>query len=77
MDSREMTWRFDKTHPVGLQGAMVTIHRHGAFRFVIFLNDHSPPHVHAFKGNGQAKIGLDDQGVLWSEGLSSKELQQP
>lgn len=30
------------------------------FRFVVWPNDHEPPHVHAFKGNGEAKVSLGD-----------------
>jgi uncharacterized protein DUF2442/uncharacterized protein DUF4160 len=33
---------------------MVTVHRAYGFRFVIFANDHSPPHVHVF-GQGGAE----------------------
>jgi hypothetical protein len=38
---------------------MVTVHRAHGFRFVIFTNDHSPPHVHVFGADGAAKITLD------------------
>ena len=37
---------------------MVTVHRAFGYRFVIFLNDHSPPHVHVVGHGGEAKITL-------------------
>jgi hypothetical protein len=36
---------------------MVTIFRDSGLRFVIFMVDHEPPHVHVF-GDGMAKIEL-------------------
>ena len=39
---------------------MVTIHRAYGFRFVIFPNDHSPPHVHVIAQGGEAKISWKD-----------------
>jgi len=36
---------------------MVTVHRARGLRFVIFVDDHEPAHVHVF-GDGQAKIDL-------------------
>ena len=36
---------------------MVVIHREAGLRFVIFVNDHEPAHVHVF-GDGEAKIDL-------------------
>ena len=37
---------------------MVTIHRSGGFRIVIYLNDHEPAHVHVVNADGEAKINL-------------------
>jgi Domain of unknown function (DUF4160) len=51
---------------------MVTVHRAFGFRFVIFANDHSPPHVHVFGHGGEAKILLDaPEGVRleWVAGI--------
>ena len=36
---------------------MVTIHRAYGLRFVIYLNDHDPEHIHVF-GDGEAKIDI-------------------
>ena len=43
---------------------MVTIFRESGLRFVIFIDDHTPPHVHVF-GDGIAKIelGTNQDGV--------------
>jgi len=37
---------------------MPTVHREAGFQFRIFPNDHRPPHVHAVKGHGSARILL-------------------
>lgn len=36
---------------------MVTIHRAQGLRFIIFVDDHEPAHVHVF-GDGHIKINL-------------------
>ena len=37
---------------------MPTVHRAGNLRFVVFLDDHGPPHVHVFATGGEAKLLL-------------------
>lgn len=37
---------------------MPTVLRLGCLRFVIWPNDHSPPHVHVVSSDGEAKIAL-------------------
>ncbi len=52
---------------------MVTVHRSYGYRFVMFTNDHSPPHVHVFGHGGEAKIVLDDPAgprLDWVVGIS-------
>jgi hypothetical protein len=39
---------------------MATVHRENGFEFRIWPNDHTPPHVHAWKAGGKAKIELVD-----------------
>jgi hypothetical protein len=39
---------------------MATVHRENGFEFRIWPNDHAPPHVHAWKAGGMAKIELVD-----------------
>ena len=45
---------------------MVTVLRAEGLRVVVFLNDHTPAHVHAF-GDGEVKINLvgPDQARNW------------
>jgi hypothetical protein len=38
---------------------MPTVLRRDGFEFVVYFDDHSPPHVHVFKGEGETKIKLD------------------
>ena len=43
---------------------MPTVHRAGNLRFVIYLEDHGPPHVHVFSAGAEAKILLGSSGGL-------------
>lgn len=36
---------------------MVTVHREHGLRFVIYLDDHDPAHVHVF-GDGELKVDI-------------------
>jgi len=52
---------------------MVTVHHAFGFRFVMFVNDHDPPHVHVFGQGGEAKIDLLANGtavLAWVRGVS-------
>lgn len=42
---------------------MPTVHRLGNLRFVVFVDDHGPPHVHVISGDGEAKVLLGTPGV--------------
>ena len=58
---------------------MVTVYRAYGFRFVIFPNDHSPPHVHVFGQGGEAKIVLEGPGGIrldWVAGISRGDLRR-
>lgn len=58
---------------------MVTVHRAFGFRFVIFANDHSPPHVHVVGHGGEAKITLHGQlgvDLDWSVGIAAADLRR-
>lgn len=58
---------------------MVTVHRAFGFRFVIFTNDHSPPHVHVFGAGGEAKITLEGPTGLaldWVIGISHADMRR-
>ncbi len=39
---------------------MVTVHRAYGFRFMMFVNDHGPPHVHVFGHGGEAKVIFEE-----------------
>jgi hypothetical protein len=43
---------------------MPTVLRQDGFEFVIRLNDHEPMHVHAYKGDGEAKIKLSPVALV-------------
>lgn len=58
---------------------MVTIHRAFGFRFMIFSNDHAPPHIHVFGQSGEAKIsfiGVDEVIVDWVVGIGRQDMRQ-
>ncbi|MGA3002277.1 MAG: DUF4160 domain-containing protein [Acetobacteraceae bacterium] len=58
---------------------MVTVHYAFGFRFVIFANDHTPPHVHVFGHGGEAKIDLAADGgahVTWERNISRADLRR-
>lgn len=58
---------------------MVTVHRLFGFRFVIFTNDHGPPHVHVFGPDGEARItleGPDGLALDWVAGIGRSELRR-
>jgi len=57
-----------------------TILNINGFRFIIWPADHEPPHVHVFKGEGEAKIniGNDDEApcLITIYGLTKQEVRQ-
>lgn len=58
---------------------MVTVHRAFGFRYVIFVNDHGPPHVHVAGHGGEARITLAGPGGLsldWSAGIDAGDLRR-
>ena len=57
---------------------MVTVHIAHGLRFVIFLNDHEPAHVHVF-GEGQAKIDMaaaDGPKLIWAQGVKRNDVRR-
>lgn len=55
---------------------MVTLHRAYGYRFVIFTNDHSPPHVHVVGNGGEAKIALDPLELEWVDGIGWGDMRR-
>lgn len=53
---------------------MPTVLRHEGFRFMIFLNDHEPPHVHVHKAGNECRVGLDPVVVLHNYGFNRRDL---
>ena len=46
------------------------------FRFIIYTRDHNPPHIHAIKNTGAAKIGLlPNIYLIENRGLSQIDLK--
>jgi hypothetical protein len=43
-------------------------------RFIIYVDDHSPAHVHVEGKGGSAKIGLMDVNLAWSRALSRRDV---
>lgn len=58
---------------------MVTVFRAHGLRVVIFVDDHTPAHVHVF-GDGEAKINLlgGDEGpeLIWARGMNRAEVRR-
>jgi hypothetical protein len=58
---------------------MPTVHRFGNLRFVIFANDHGPPHVHVFAPSGEAKLLLASDGgpsMVWARDIDRATLRR-
>ena len=43
---------------------MPTIHRIGAIRICIYLDDHNPPHFHALLGRHAVQLKIADLSIL-------------
>ena len=58
---------------------MVTVYRADGLRFVIFVNDHSPAHVHVF-GDGEVKIDLKGPHgrprLVWADRMSKADIRR-
>jgi hypothetical protein len=52
---------------------MPTILYINGFRFIIWPDDHEPPHIHVFKGDGEAKVSIDKPRLVLVIGLSKQE----
>lgn len=58
---------------------MPTVHRAYGLRFVVYLDDHPPAHVHVLGAGGEAKIDLGigegRPSLLWVKGLDRATLR--
>ena len=52
------------------------MHRAHGCRYVIFTNDHDPPHVHVFGPGAEAKVSLDPVGLDWTAGFKKGDLRR-
>lgn len=52
---------------------MVTVLRVLGLRFVIYLDDHEPAHVHVY-GDGEARIDMIRLSVLSNRGMTKRDL---
>ena len=57
---------------------MPTVLELGGFRIVIYTNDHAPAHVHAVRGDGEAKIDISGEGVelISAYGLKKSDIRR-
>ncbi len=55
---------------------MPTIHREHGFRFVIYLDDHLPAHIHVI-GDGEAKIAIEPSvELIWQKGFTKLDVKK-
>jgi hypothetical protein len=55
---------------------MPTIHREHGFRFVIYLDDHLPAHIHII-GDGEAKIAIEPSvELIWQKGFTKLDVKK-
>ncbi len=54
---------------------MPAVLRRDGFEFVIYFDDHNPPHVHVFKADGEAKIELDPVIVVGVWRMKRKDVR--
>ena len=56
---------------------MPTILFINGFRFIIWPDDHEPPHIHVFKGDGEAKVNIGNYkqapAFITIHGLTKRE----
>ena len=55
---------------------MPTIFNEGGFRFMIYPDDHSPPHVHAIGAGCMIRIGLEPLAILSSIGAKASDVRK-
>ena len=55
---------------------MPTVLRVKGYRFVIFTNDHNPPHIHVQHAEGAAKVELDPPLIVEHYKLKQRQLKE-
>ncbi len=51
-----------------------TVLRQAGYQFIIFPNDHPPPHVHVRRAGDAARVRLDPVEILHNQGFNTREL---
>lgn len=54
---------------------MPTVIRFGRFRFIIYPQDHGPPHVHVMAAGAEAKFDIETGKCLAVYGFSKKTIK--
>jgi hypothetical protein len=52
---------------------MITVLRSAGMRFVIYVNDHEPAHLHVY-GDGEARIDILRVSVISNRGMKQRDL---
>ena len=55
---------------------MPVVHREFGFRFIIYVDDHTPAHVHVEGNGGSAKIAIESAALVWSRGLGGRDVNR-
>jgi Domain of unknown function (DUF4160) len=55
---------------------MPTVLRVKGYRFVIFVNDHEPPHIHVQQAEGAAKVELDPVVMTEHYHLNRRQMRE-
>jgi hypothetical protein len=54
---------------------MPTVHREANRRYVIFTNDHPPPHLHVKAPGCECRIHIEDARVMSNAGFTQRDLR--
>lgn len=52
-----------------------TVLNEDGYQVMIYLNDHTPAHVHVFKAENEAKVQLDPVEIMDNEGFNTRQLK--
>lgn len=52
-----------------------TVLNQDGYQVMIYLNDHTPAHVHVYKAENEARVQLDPVEIMDSEGFNTRELK--
>ncbi|KPF62317.1 hypothetical protein IP88_15025 [alpha proteobacterium AAP81b] len=55
---------------------MPVIHRESGLRFIIYVDEHPPAHVHVEGEGGSAKIEIEPVTLIWSRNLKRRDVNR-